>query len=63
MAAEIPCAARYLGHVSAASMRPRRMAAEIGAASLRGLSAFEAASMRPRRMAAEIPAAGRRRAA
>ena len=44
----------------AASMRPRRMAAEIGAGQLQARPASARASMRPRRMAAEILAAAER---
>ena len=56
MAAEIGPAVSEAPHVEAASMRPRRMAAEIPRQVSRGRpQARRPASMRPRRMAAEIP--------
>ena len=55
MAAEIEDASDQEGEVLEASMRPRRMAAEIPR-DQRGDHGGEAASMRPRRMAAEISA-------
>ena len=53
MAAEIMATANDLATLPPASMRPRRMAAEI-AGRRPGGEAGPVASMRPRRMAAEI---------
>ena len=54
MAAEIDPARDVDGRGVSASMRPRRMAAEIVHVAPAGRAAGELASMRPRRMAAEI---------
>ena len=57
MAAEISSTAAPSATRRAASMRPRRMAAEIGHADVTLWASGSPASMRPRRMAAEIPVA------